>query len=292
MNKKEKINTLRGSLVIPGGRVGVLLVHSLGGNPVELRFVAQGLARQGYTVYCPLIPGLGGGTDASGLSSWRDWYAALASAHDELKKHCDVIIGGGISAGSMLSLRLARERGAEIDGLILFAPTIWPNGWAIPVQFNLFALVYHKWFARLLRLRQRAPYGIKDERIRNFVIDSFKSEGRPMEDLFGRGGGLVWEFKALARDVKRRLGEITQHATIFHPREDDQSDISNAFKLQRKLGGLVEMTVLDDSYHMVTVDRQRSIVVDRTVEFVQRLTQKIEEKAAVARLVKNKGVAE
>lgn len=292
MNKKEKINAFRGSLVIPGGRVGVLLAHSLGGNPIELRFVAQGLARQGYTVYCPLIPGLGGGTDTSGLSSWQDWYTALETAHDELKAHCDVVIVGGLSAGSMLSLRLARERPDDVHGLLLFAPTIWPNGWAIPLHFNLFRLVYHKWVASLLRLRQRAPYGIKDERIRNFVIESFKSEGRPLEDLFGRGGGLVWEFLALARDVRRRLGEISQHAAIFHPREDDQSDISNAFKLQRKLAGIVEVTVLDDSYHMVTLDRQRSVVVDRTVEFVQRLTAKIEEKAAVSRLIQNKGIAE
>ena len=292
MNKKDKINAYRGSLVIPGGRVGVLLVHSLGGNPVELRFVAQGLARAGCTVYCPLVPGLGGGTDESGLSSWQDWYSALEGAHDELKAHCDVVIAGGISAGSMLSLRLARERSKEIDGLLLFAPTIWPNGWAIPLHFILFKLVYHKWVASLMRLRQRAPYGIKDERIRNFVIDSFRSEDRPLEDLFGRGGGLVWEFKSLTRDVRRRLGEITQHAAIFHPRHDDQSDISNAFRLQRDLGGQVEMTVLEDSYHMVTLDRQRSTVVDRAVEFVQRLTAKLDEKAAVERLIKGSGVAE
>jgi carboxylesterase len=50
--------------------------------------------------------------------------------------------------------------------------------------------------------------------------------------------------------------------------------------------------VLDDSYHMVTLDRQRSVVVDRTVEFVQRLTAKIDEKAAVQRLIKGSGVAE
>lgn len=292
MIKKEKINAYRGSLVIPGGKVGVLLVHSLGGTPVELRFVAQGLARQGCTVYCPLVPGLGGGTDTSGLSSWQDWYAALEKAHDELKAHCDVVVVGGISAGSMLALRLARERADDVHGVLMFAPTLWPNGWAIPPFFHLFRLIRHKWVASLLRLRQRAPFGIKDERIRNFVIESFKSEGRPIEDLFGRGGGLVWEFKALARDVKRRLGEVSQHTAIFHPREDDQSDISNAFTLQRKLGGVVEMTVLDDSYHMVTLDRQRSVVVDRAVDFVQRLTQRIDEKAAVARLVKGTGVAE
>lgn len=292
MKKNEKINAYRGSLVIPGGRVGVLLVHSLGGNPIELRFVAQGLARAGYTVYCPLLPGLGGGTDSMGLSSWQDWYVALEQAHDELKAHCDVIIAGGISAGSMLALRLARERAQHVHGLMLFAPTIWPNGWAIPKSFLLFKLVYHKWVANLMRFHQRPPHGIKDERIRNFVIESFRSEERPIEDLFGRGGGLVWEFKALARDVKRRLGEIAQPTLIVHPREDDQSDIENAFTLQRKLAGVVEMTVLDDCYHMVTLDRQRAIAVERTVDFAQRLTRRIEETAAVARIVKGKGLAE
>jgi carboxylesterase len=292
MNNKDKIKSFRGSLVIPGGRVGVLLVHSLGGNPIELRFVAQGLGRLGYTVYCPLLPGLGGGTDVSGMSSWQDWYAALETAHDELRSRCDVILLGGISAGSMLALRLARERADDVHGLMLFAPTIWPNGWAIPRSFNLFRLVRHKWVAQFFHFQQRPPYGIKDERIRNFVIESFKSDDRPIEDLFGRGGGLVWEFKALSRDVRSRLEEIRQPTLILHPRDDDQSDISNTVTLQRRLGGVVETTVLDDSYHMVTLDRQRSLVVDKTVEFAQRLTQHIDEKAAVARLVKNSRAAD
>lgn len=279
-------------MLISGGRVGVLLIHSLGGNPIELRFVAQGLARSGYTVYCPLLPGLGGGTDVSGLSSWHNWYEAAEAAHDQLKQHCDVILVGGLSAGSMLALRLARERPSDVHGLMLFAPTIFPNGWAIPRSLHLFKLVRHKWFARLFHFQQRAPYGIKDERIRNFVIESFKSEDRPVEDLFGRGGGLVWEFMRLGREVKKRLSEIKQPAAIFHPRMDDQSALSNAITLQSKLGGLVETTILDDCYHMVTLDKQRSIVVDSAVDFAQRLTLRIEEKQAVARLVKSASAAE
>jgi carboxylesterase len=290
MNKNDKIKSFRGSLVIPGGRTGVLLIHSLGGNPIELRFVAQGLARCGYTVYCPLLPGLGGGTDPSGLSSWTDWYAAVESAHDELKKHCDVVLAGGLSAGSMLALRLARERPEGVQALMLFAPTIFPNGWAVPRSLHFFKLVQQKALAKMFHFQQRAPYGIKDERIRNFVIESFKSEDRPVEDLFGRGGGLVWEFLRLGRDVKKRLGEIRQPTAIYHPREDDQSDLSNALTLQKYLAGPVEMTVLDDSYHMVTIDRQRNVVVDRAVEFAQRVTQQLEEKQAVSRLVK--GAAE
>ncbi len=290
MKINEKITPKRGGTVLHGGRVGVLLVHSLGGSPIELRFVAQSLARSGYTVYCPLISGLAGGTDVSGLSSWSDWYKEIEQAHDQMKACCDVILIGGLSAGCMLALRLARERAKDVHGLMLFAPTIFPNGWAIPRSLQLFKIVHQKWFAKLFYFRQPAPYGIKDERIRNFIVESFKSDDRPIEDLFGRGGGVVWEFMQLAREVKKRLGEIKHPTAIFHPRQDDQSDLSNAVTLQTKLGGLVEVTVLDDCYHMVTLDKQRSIVVDRAVDFAQRLTQRLEEREAVARLVK--GAAE
>ena len=67
------------------------------------------------------------------------------------------------------------------------------------------------------------------------------------------------------------LSLVKLHTMIFHPRHDDQSDIKNTMTLQRKLGGVVEVSVLDDSYHLVMLDRQRGYVVDRTVEFVDRV---------------------
>ena len=70
------------------------------------------------------------------------------------------------------------------------------------------------------------------------------------------------------------------HTLIFHPRHDDQSDIKNTMALQRKLGGMVEVSVLDDSYHLVTLDRQRGYVVERTMEFVDRLLARQSDKVA------------
>jgi carboxylesterase len=297
MKTKQKIKAFRGSLVFPGGRTGVLLFHSLGGNPIELRFVAQALAREGYTVYCPLVPGMGGGTDVTGLSTRENWLDAVKQAHDELSSHCDTVLVGGVSAGCMLALRLTEERPDQVHGLMMFAPTFWPNGWAIPKTMHLFKLIRHKVVSSLIRLRQRPPYGIKDERLRNFVLESFKSDERPIEDLLGRGGKLVWEFRRLAREARRKLGTLKHRMIVFHPREDDQSDISNAMIIQREAGGLVEMLVLDDCYHMVTLDRQRGIVADRAVEFARRLVGEIAEKRAVERKreikeLKEKGAAE
>lgn len=276
MKNSEKMKTAWGSILVPGGRNGVLLVHSLGGSPIELKFVAHALGQCGYTVYCPMLPGLAGGTDVSGLSSWRDWYAALEAAHDELMQQCDNVIVGGVSAGSVLALRLSALRPEKVQGLMLFSPTLWPNGWAIPWYFTLFKFISHRWFARLFKFQARNPHGIKDDRLRAFILDSVQGSDM-IEDLFGRGGGLVLEFRRLVANVKPLLGKIKHHALIMHPRHDDQSDLSNAMALQRRLAGLVEVCVLDDCYHMITLDRQRNIVVDRVREFATRMSKRSDE---------------
>jgi carboxylesterase len=182
----------------------------------------------------------------------------------------------------MLALRLAALRPERIQGLLLFSPTIWPNGWAIPWYFKLFKLVTQKWAARMFHFRARNPHGIKDERLRTFILESLQGGTDTIEDLFGRGGGLVLEFRRLVKAVKPLMGQIKQHALIFHPRHDDQSDLTNAITLQRRLAGMVETCVLDDCYHMVTLDRQRHVVVERTKEFAARLNKQADEAARAA----------
>lgn len=270
MKNIHKFQAPRGSLFIPGGPSGVLLIHSLGGSPLELKFVAQNLARQGHTVYCPVVAGLTFGTDVSGMSSWRDWYDAVEAAFEDLSSMCDTIMIGGASAGATLALRLAAHRQDEAAGLILFAPTLAVNGWAIPRSLRFFHLVSDKWTARLFSFRTRAPYGIKDERVRNFALEALKGDGAALEDITVRGGGAVFEFFRLVRNVVPLLSRIRLHTMVFHPRSDDQSDIKNTMVLQRKMSGLVEVCVLEDSYHLVTLDRQRGYVAERAVDFVNR----------------------
>jgi carboxylesterase len=144
----------------------------------------------------------------------------------------------------------------------------------------------YKWFARLFHFRQRSPFGIKDGRIRNVVIESIKGA------QYGMGGGLLWEFKALVGEVKPRLAMISQPTHIFHSREDDQSDLATAETIARALGGPVDLTILDDSYHLVTFDRQRSVVVERTVEIVSRLAERNPERGAVLHLAESKAIVD
>ncbi len=269
-----------------GGRVGFLLVHGLGGTPVELRFVAQGLARAGYTVSCCQLAGHCSSLEDLRDSTWQQWYESVEKAHDELRQHCDVIIAGGLSMGGLLAAHLAHRRPDQVHGLAFWAPTLWMNGWSMP------------WYARILRylrptairvevnLPEHEPYGIKDERIRSFVIKSMLGTDSSEAGVFLTPVRAFAHFNSLVAAIKPHLSKLKMPALIIHPREDDIADLSNAMYLQRHLAGPVDMVVLDDSYHIITLDKQRHIVVERTVEFAKHLEQRLGYKEPAVQPVK------
>jgi carboxylesterase len=226
------------SYYVAGGRTGVLLMHGLGATPTEMRFVADRLARAGYTVYCPHLAGHGGTEADSKETTWQDWYASAEEALARLRQECDVVIVGGLSTGAVLALLLAARHPEDVQGTALLAPTFWLNGQLIP------------WYARLFRI-------VSSKRIANLI--GF---------LPSTPGGAVLEYRLLVNTVRAEIGNIRQPALIIHPREDHRANLDNASYLQRNLKGLVDMVVLDGSCQIGSVDRQRHLVVERTTAFV------------------------
>ena len=269
-----------------GGRIGFLLIHGLGGTPVELRFVAQGLARAGYTVSCCQLAGHCGAVEDLRSSTWQDWYTSVEEAHDRLKEHCDVVLAGGLSMGSILATHLAQNRPDEVDGLVLYAPTLWMNGWSMPWYARVLRWVYPTRLRLEMNLEERAPYGIKDERIRSFVVNSMLGTDSSAAGVFTTPLRSFAHFNSLVSTVKRRLSEIKLPVLIMHPRDDDMADMDNAFHFQRHLGGPVDMVVLDDSYHIVTLDRQRNVVVDKTVDFARSVAARLSKVTPMVKPVK------
>jgi carboxylesterase len=270
------------SYYIRGGRVGVLLIHGLGGTPAEMRYVANGMARAGYTVFCPQLAGHCGTEEDIKLTTWQDWYDSAEKALFEMRKACDTVIVGGLSTGAVLALLAAARHPKDVHGTALLAPVFWLNGWLIPWYARLFRLVAMKSVANLITFPDIEPHGIKDERVREFVRNALFSGDSSTAGIPATPGGAVLEHRRLAHVVQSELKNIHQPALIVHPREDDYADLNNAWYLQRNLRGLVDMVVLDDSYHVVTIDRQRHIVVDRTITFIETVTKRAKERPAKA----------
>ena len=271
------------SYYVAGGRTGVLLMHGLCGTPTEMRFVANGLARAGHTVYCPQLAGHGGTADDIKETTWEEWYVSAEVALDRLREECDVIIVGGLSTGAVLALMLAAKRPNDVHGTALLSPTLWLNGWLIPWYARFFRLMFTKGLANLINFPDLHPHGIKDERIRDVIMHALFSGDGSVAGLPSTPGGAVREHRRLVNAVRAVIGKIRQPALIIHPREDDYADLDNAWYLQRNLKGTVDMVVLDDSYHIVTVDRQRHLVVDRATAFVANVVQSVQTMTAKTR---------
>jgi len=133
--------------------------------------------------------------------------------------------------------------------------------------------VKYKWFADLFAFAERDPWGIKDRRLRELVKTAITSGDSSRAGIAALPGSLMLEFRWLVERVKAGVGNVRQPALIVHPREDDRASLRNMRYLQGKLSGRVETVVLDDSYHVITLDRQRHVVVDRTLDFVARSQQ-------------------
>lgn len=272
-----------------GGRVGFLLIHGLGGTPVELRFVAQGLARAGHTVYCCQLAGHCGSVEDLRTSTWEQWYASVEQAHDRLRQHCDIVIAGGLSMGAILGLHLAHCRPSDVHGLVLYAPTLKLDGWSMPWYSILLRLVRPSGIGLEFNMPEHEPYGIKDERLRSLVVGSMLSGDSSEAGVFSTPLRSFAHFNSLVDVVKKELAKITTPALIMHPRHDDIASIGNALYLQRKLGGLVDMVVMDDSYHLITLDRQRHLVVERSLTFAAALQKEAVRQAAAAQPVQRIG---
>lgn len=268
---------------IAGGKTGILLIHGLCGTPAEMRFVAMGLARAGYTVHCPTLAGHGGTRGDIVGTSWQEWYRSAEAALDELRKDCETVVVGGLCLGSLIGLHLAANNPEKVQGVALFSPTLWINGWAMPWYSRLFSLVRSRWIANLMDFPDADSLGIKCPRVREFVRAALAASDGSDLGTVGTPGPMVLEHRRLARAAKKILGKISQPTLIVHSREDDYAAINNATYLQSKLAAAVDLFVLDDSYHMVTLDKQRHLVVERTRGFVERIASGIASGAAIAR---------
>jgi len=159
----------------------------------------------------------------------------------------------------------------EVHATTLFAPTLKLDGWGVPWYSIFFHLVRSEWSANLVRFAEREPYGIKDPRVRALVTAAINSGDSSQAGQMCNPGRVMLEMRRLVAVVRRELQRIRQPTLIVHPRHDDRASLGNAAYLQAALGGRVETCVLDDSYHVVTVDRQRDIVVERAAAFARRI---------------------
>ncbi|MFJ5548220.1 MULTISPECIES: carboxylesterase [unclassified Streptomyces] len=236
-----------------GGEVGVLLCHGFTGSPQSLRPWAEFLAARGLTVSLPLLPGHGTRWQDMQLTGWQDWYAEVDRALRELLDRCEQVFVMGLSMGGALTLRLAARHGDAVSGIVLVNP-------ANKVHDKLAVLL------PVVKHVVRSAPGIASD------IAKPGSEEVGYDRVPTRAAHSLREFLKL---VDAELPQVTQPVLLLHsPQDHVVPPADSARVLSRISSSDVTETLLEQSYHVATLDHDADRIFQDSFEFVARLAPK------------------
>jgi carboxylesterase len=234
-----------------GRRIGVLVLHGFTGSPASMRPWAEHLAKQGYAVRMPLLPGHGTRWQDLNRTGWDDWYGAVTEAFDELRAECDRVVVVGLSMGGALALRLAADRGSLLGGVVVVNPavdTLRKDVLLLPV---------------LKHVVPTFPAIAND--IKKGGADEVAYPVTPLR----AAASMFTAFRALRAD----LGRIEVPVLMFRSREDHIVDVSTSRALHAGIGSRdFTERILDDSYHVATLDNDARTIFSESVDFITRVT--------------------
>jgi carboxylesterase len=248
-----------------GGNHSVLLIHGLTGSPFEMKYLARKLNKAEFTVKGPCLEGHCTSLKNLSKTKWEDWYGSVRESFTELKKSSDTVSVVGLCMGALLSLHLAYEFGSEVAAVSLISTTLFYDGWSLPWFKFLLPVAYYAPFRFIYSYSETEPYGIKNNLLRERIVNLMKNDSiaytktpaTSMRELF-----------KLIREVKKELPTIKTPVLILHSSEDDLTSIKNPDYVEAKIGSkIIRKIILDDSYHMMTIDNQKDRVAEETIRF-------------------------
>ncbi|MEU5277641.1 alpha/beta hydrolase [Streptomyces asoensis] len=237
-----------------GGEVGVLLCHGFTGSPQSLRPWARYLAGQGLTVSLPLLPGHGTRWQDMAPTGWPDWYACVDRELRALRDRCARVFVAGLSMGGALALRLAAKHGEGVDGVIVVNPANKVHGlsaYALPVARHLV----------------RTTRGITSDIAKPGVLES----GYDRVPLHA-----AHSLRTFLRLVDGELPQVTQPLLLLHSVQDHVVPPADTARILGRVSSTdVSEILLEQSYHVATLDHDADRIFEESYAFIARIAPSV-----------------
>ena len=235
---------------VDGGPVGVLVLHGFTGNPQSMRPLADAFAAAGHSVEMPLLTGHGTVVEDMLDTTWADWSADAEAAYERLAARTESVVVVGLSMGGSLTCWLA-TRHPELPGIVCVNPATQA---ASEVREVIQAMVDGG---------DEVMVGIGSD-----VADPDSPESayadtplRPLLSMFDA-----------ANAIQADLPKITCPLLLFTSPQDHVVPPADSDYLASKVSGPVERVSCDRSYHVATLDYDRDMIIERSLDFIAKVT--------------------
>jgi carboxylesterase len=232
--------------------VGVLVLHGFTGSPQTMRLVADALVAAGWSVELPRLPGHGTDVEEMLTTTFDDWSAVVESTFVDLASRVRSVVVVGLSMGGTLAAWVVARHPSEVAGAVFI------NAAVAPIDPAMLELV-----DQMIEAGETVAPGVGSD-IADPDASEDAYEGTPLVPLKSLAAAVL--------DLEPRLGSITCPVLIMTSPNDHVVEPKASDLLAEAVGGPVERVTLERSFHVATLDYDKQLVIDRTIEFVQRVT--------------------
>jgi carboxylesterase len=239
---------------------GCLLLHGFMSSPYEVRWLGEHLAKQGYTVHAPCLPGHGTRPEDMEHIHWGDWLSGAVQAYAMLHEHCRKVVLVGHSMGGMLSLLIAGQVGAV--GVV---------GLAVPFKLTNTRARLANWYKFIQPYTDQTDTGP----LVAYIQSEQKGRGEP---ILGRvrynrwSTAAVYQIYLLTQALQNHLHKVTVPLLLLNARLDDTVPYEQGAMIAAQVSSsIVEQHVLPNSGHNLQMDIEHQTVFDLVSDFVNRL---------------------
>lgn len=238
----------------------VVLIHGLLSTPREFGLISLPLQSRGVPL---IIPNIAGYTEAdrTRFRRWEDW---VESACDAIRAQVGVdqpFVLGGLCSGGMVAAAVAARKEFNVRTLVMMSPSFGYDGWGRTAWWRWRHLGYALGLDRWISIKESPPYGIKNEKIRKWVERDMQQRATSAAGPSTLPLWAIHQSERLMNHVVARFPSLHIPTVVIHSRLDEICSLGVVRRVFDTLpSGPNRLVVLENSYHMITIDNDRQQV--------------------------------
>jgi carboxylesterase len=248
-------------------RSAVIFLPGLQGSILELGSIPKVVKQLGHTTCVPRIQGYSAET---GFETCDFWLSELDQIVNLLLEDHDQVAIVGLSMGATLALAYESDYQKNIP-VIALSPVLAYDGWSVPWYYPLLYFVFKLGFVNW-HYKESQPYGLRNPEIRRRVAKQILEKETTEVGSASLSAKHLYQGLKLIQFTKKMLPDFSADIEIIASIDDDVVAPQTIDKLVNSIkSATCRLIWLGGSYHIITLDNEREIVINETVEFLEEV---------------------
>lgn len=235
-------------IFLPGGPVGVLLIHGYTGSPHDFTYLAHEINKAGFTVSVPRLPGHGTSSADFLTTTANDWLRRAFDTYFDLMGICKEVHIAGLSMGGVIALIMAAKLKPRKLATLAAATHIFDN------RIKLTPLI--ALFKNRLPRENNEKY---DDPDLEYLRNEYWSYNWPKQ------AAELWKLMKISRKCVK---EITSDILVMAARNDNTVPLKAAhFIYDNVKSERRKLIVFEKSGHVLSNDIEKEAVAKALIEW-------------------------